>query len=240
MTISLRWLRARLNEADPCEREPRAKVAKARDYVERLRARNCYTRDAEKRLASAEDRATAIEAARVYARSIVEDRIEEIAAIWEKPAAELLEKLEERARDAAEKDADEAEIWRVMLEALLATCDAKIARDAPERPGIAAVLAAEASFRAAPSPETLRALAAVAVASSDFAGIGAAWARIGALLALAPRGVEIVHGTPTTTRSFAGWVIEVRWAAPTRARYRFAYAPDALRDAAPLGTTSGG
>lgn len=225
MTITLRSLRATLNAANPRESAPRARVAKARDRLERLRANGAPPEIVDEQAARVERYSAAadrIDASRIRARLLVEDAGAEIAALFGVSPGRFAERLEERARENLERkpDADEAEIWRDLLGSLLTTCEARLEAQAPT-PTIVSAQAAAQAFLAAPSLATLLHLADTARAAG---APGASWSRIAKLARLAPSGAK-VRTIP--------YGIEIRWLG---ARYRFGtgHADDGL------GITSGG
>lgn len=227
MTITLRSLRAVLNAANPRESAPRARVAKARDRLERRRANGAPPEMLDEQAARVERYSAAadlIDANRVRARLLVEDAGAEIAALFGVSPGRFAERLEERARENLERkpDADEAEIWRDLLGSLLTTCEARLEAQAPETPTIVSAQAAAQAFLAAPSLATLLHLADTARAAE---APGAPWRQIAKFARLAPSGAE-VRTIP--------YGIEIRWRG---ARYRFGttgHADDGL------GITSGG
>jgi hypothetical protein len=213
MTITLRSLRARLNAADPRDAAPRARVARARDGLERLRAREAPASDirsAEERLARAEETARVVLEARTLARLFVEDSAEEIAALFGVSPGAFAERLAARAAENFERDpsADEAETWRNLLGSLLTICDERIERERPKPPTIETARIVARAFLEAPSVETLRTLAETAHAAG---APGAAWGRIRDLLTMVPK------GRPISVRVDA-YRIEVAWPG---AAYRF-------------------
>jgi hypothetical protein len=198
MTITLRSLRATLNAAEPYDKTPRARVAKARDGLAR-----CPGEFWTKRLASAEERALLIDAARIQAWMLVEDAMGEIAALFDVDAATMVRKIE--GLTYAE-GADEAEIQRTILAALLASVEKRIESLTPAPPTIGDALIVARAFLEAPGVETLRVLAETAHAAGAS---GAAWGKIRDLLAMSPKGCEV---------RILPYGIEVSWSG---ARYRF-------------------
>lgn len=228
MPITLRSLRAVLNAANPREFAPRARVAKARDQLERLRANGAPAPVIDEQAARVERYSAAadlIEANRVRARMLIEDGAEEIAALFGVSPGRFAEALEARARSNIEKGrgSDEGEIWRDLLGSLLSTCEAHIERAAPKPPTIGDAAIVARAFITTPTPETLLHLADTAHAAG---APGAPWGRIATLL----RSVKDRPGVEVRTIAYG---IEIRW---TRARYRFAsgHVDDGL------GITSGG
>ena len=105
MTITLRSLRATLNAANPRESAPRARVAKARDRLERLRASRVPAPLIDEQAARVERYSAAadlIEANRIRARLLVEDAGAEIAALFGTTPGRFAERLEDRARENLE------------------------------------------------------------------------------------------------------------------------------------------
>jgi hypothetical protein len=127
----------------------------------------------------------------------------EIAALFDVDAATMVRKIE---RLTYAEGADEAEIQRTILAALLASVEKRIESSTPAPPTIGDALIVARAFLEAPGVETLRALAETAHAAG---APGAAWPRIRDLLALSPKGREV---------QILPYGIEVSWFG---ARYRF-------------------
>jgi hypothetical protein len=203
MPITLRSLRATLKAADPYDKTPLARVAKARDGLARAVDYHGDRTYWAKRLASAEERARLIDAARIRAWMLVEDAMGEIAALFDVDAATMVRKIE--GLTYAE-GADEAEIQRTILAALLASVEKRLESLTPAPPTIGDALIVARAFLEAPGVETLRALAETAHAAG---APGAAWGKIRDLLAMSPKGREV---------RILPYGIEVSWSG---ARYRF-------------------
>jgi hypothetical protein len=137
---------------------------------------------------------------------LVEDAMGEIAALFDVDAATMVRKIE--GLTYAE-GADEAEIQRTILAALLASVEKRIESSTPAPPTIGDALIVARAFLEAPGVETLRALAETAHAAG---APGAAWGKIRDLLARIPReaGPVLVCTPP--------YGIEIAWPG---ARYRF-------------------
>jgi hypothetical protein len=206
MTITLRSLRAALNAADPYEKHPHARVAKARDGLARAEVSGGDLRYWGERIASAERKAIGIQAGRVLAWALLEGGMGEIAALFDTDAATMVRKIE--GLEYAE-GADEAEVQRTILAALLASVEKRLEASTPAPPTIGDALIVARAFLEAPGVETLRILAETAHAAG---APGAAWGRIRDLLTRIPRksGPVLVSIPPSA--------IEIAWPG---ARYRF-------------------